>query len=193
MLKNDVDNDRLYNKLNWAYQIKEILDNCGFSYTWHNQFNMLIDYNSIKQRIIDIYCQTWYTSINNSARLDTYCIFKHEFAYESYLDFIKEHKFRTALTQFRISSHHLEIETGRYQNVDRNERICKNCNAGLIENEYHFMLICKKYSDLREKYIKKYYYTWPNIQKFRNLMSVKSSKIIRNLAKYIYFSMRRRT
>jgi hypothetical protein len=144
MLKQDADNNYTYSQLNWAYQIKNILDTCGLSYSWHNQFNMLINYNTIKQRIIDIYCQTWYTSINNSTRLDTYCIFKHDFIYEPYLDFIKEKKYRVALSQFRTSSHRLEIETGRYQNIDRKDRICKNCNTGQIENEYHFLFICQK-------------------------------------------------
>ena len=60
------------------------------------------------------------------------------FKFEPYLDIVKEPKYRKALTQFRTSSHNLNIETGRHFNITRNERICKNCQSGLIETEYHF-------------------------------------------------------
>ena len=26
-----------------------------------------------------MYCQKWYTEINNSSRLESYCLFKHDF------------------------------------------------------------------------------------------------------------------
>ena len=62
----------------------------------------------------------------------------------------------------------------------------KNCNSRNIENEYHFLLTCIKYLELRAKLLKKYYYTWPTIEKFTNLLSVKSPKILYNLSKFIY-------
>ena len=142
--------------------------------------------------MLDIYYQTWYSSINNSRRLETYCLLKHTFGFEKYLDFIKDVKFRIALSKFRTSSHDLAIEKGRYINLDRNNRVCNNCNLKLIENEYHFLLICPKYSELRSKYIKRYYYTWPTVQKFSNLMSANSKVIVRNLSKFIYFANLRR-
>ena len=126
-------------------------------------------------------------SINNSRRLETYCLFKHTFGFKKYLDFEKDAKFRIALSKFRTSSHDLAIEKGRYINLDRNNRVCNNCNLKLVENEYHFLLICPKYSELRSKYIKLYYYTWPTVQKFSNLMSENSRVIVRNLSKFIYF------
>ena len=67
-------------------------------------------------------------------------------------DFIYEKKIKTALTKFRLSSHDLAIERGRYQNTPRDERICKKFNLNLVENGYHFLLVCSKYRDLRRKY-----------------------------------------
>ena len=192
MLKIDLQNGETYNRYNWAYQIKHILDECGLSIIWQNQLNMLIDFQLIRQRMLDIYYQTWYSSINNSRRLETYCLLKHTLGFEKYLDFIKDAKFRIALSKFRTSSHDLAIEKGRYINLDRNNRVYNNCNLKLIENEYHFLLICPKYSELRSKYIKRYYYTWPTVQKFSNLMSANSKVIVRNLSKFIYFANLRR-
>ena len=193
MLKIDADNNNTYNKKNWAYHIKTNLEQIGLSNIWENQYTMHINYNSIKQRITDIYQQHWYTEINNSTRLETYCLFKHSFEQENYLEIIKEHKYRTAFIKFRTSSHKLNIESGRYNNILRNERYCINCNYKLIENEYHFLLICSKYSDLRSKYIKKYYYTWPTQQKFINLMTSNSRIVLNKLAKYIFYANKTRT
>ena len=78
MLKNDIDNGRSYNGLNWAYQIKSMLDRIGLSNIWVQQFEITIPYNLIKQRIFDMYRQSWYSSINNSNRLEMYSRFKHE-------------------------------------------------------------------------------------------------------------------
>jgi hypothetical protein len=91
----------------------------------------------IKQRIYDVYYQRWCSSINNSPRPETYCLFKHECKLESYLDFLD---FRISLTKFRTSS----IECGRYINIPRTERICLNCNSNMIENEYHFFTYMSK-------------------------------------------------
>ena len=75
-----------------SYNIKTILDQIGMSNIWENQLNITVDYNRIKQRILDIYQQTWYSSINNSPRLRFYSLFKHSFNFESYLDIIKDKK-----------------------------------------------------------------------------------------------------
>ena len=126
----------------------------GMSNIWENQLYITIDYHKIKQRILDIYQQTWYSSINNSPRLRFYSLFKHLFNFESYLDIIKDKKLRTSLTRFRISAYDLENEKGRQRNIDVKERICRNCNSRNIENEYQLLLTCTKYSELRSRLIK---------------------------------------
>ena len=79
MLKIDADKGLSYNGNNWAYNIKMTFNQLGLTNIWKNQFNMFINYTSIKQRILDVFQQSWYSSINNSTRLDTYCLFKKLF------------------------------------------------------------------------------------------------------------------
>ena len=88
-------------------------------------------------------------AFNNSPGLSVHCRFKHNVNQEKYLNVIQENKYRIALSQFRISAH-LQIERGRYENVPRTERKCKVCN------EYHFLLVCPAYKDLRRKYFSCY-------------------------------------
>ena len=68
-----------YGGTNWASQIKDILQSHGFSNLWLTQDVNGVPFSAVKQRIIDVFQQTWYTEINNSSRLSSYCRFKHAF------------------------------------------------------------------------------------------------------------------
>ena len=195
MMKDDVENNITYGGMNWAFQIKNILIKIGMNNLWQNQDNLPnnLNYKNIKQRIIDIHMQNWYTIINNSRRLSSYCIYKHEFNSEKYLNCIKTNKYRIALSKFRLSSHNLEIETGRHTNIAREDRKCKICNTNAIENEYHFLLVCSKYRELRLRYLKPYYCHWPTLKKIENLMSSESVFTINCLSKYLYYAFQLRS
>ena len=117
----------------------------------------------------------------------SYCIFKHEFALEKYLSLQIENKYKVALTRFRTSSHDLFLETRRYDRTDRNLRICKSCNMSKIEDEFHFLLVCPMYRELRRKYLKAYFCHWPTFYKFDILLSSTSFKTVLNLSKFICY------
>ena len=94
---------------------------------------------------------------------------------------ITNRKYRRVISQFRISAHDLEIERGRYNGIDRSDRICKLCRRS-IEDEFHFVLSCNIYIDLRQKYIPIEYRREPSVHKFNRLMNVTDKKIINNIA-----------
>ncbi|XP_053399819.1 uncharacterized protein LOC128557111 [Mercenaria mercenaria] len=103
MLRLDANASRSYNGRNWAFQIKQLLQEHGFSNVWDSNVHEGINFLMIRQRIFDMYHQQWYASINNSSKLKTYSVFKHDFNFESYLDNIAIPKFRIALSKFRVS------------------------------------------------------------------------------------------
>jgi hypothetical protein len=37
-------------------------------------------------------------------------------------------------------------------------KVCSMCNLNVVEDEYHFILQCEKYIDVRRRYLKKYYW-----------------------------------
>ena len=79
MLKNDANNNMNYNGHNWASEIKNILESLGMANLWVNQeHNNDLLLKLIKERILDQYKQSWYSAINNSQRLISYCRFKHD-------------------------------------------------------------------------------------------------------------------
>ena len=91
------------------------------------------------------------------------------------------------MTRFRLSSHDLMIERGRYDDTARDERICKCCNMSMIESENHFLLVCPLYADIRRKCrkFKPYFCHWPNLN-FDILMMSNSKHTILNVAKLMY-------
>jgi hypothetical protein len=110
---------------------------------------------------------------------------------EPYLSRVHKIKYRTYLTRFRISAHDLAIERGRYVNIDRINSIYKCCNINVIENKYHFLLVCPAYSDLHKSYFNSYYSHWPNMLKCVNLMTSTTSYFVNN--RFVYMSLERWT
>ncbi len=167
---------RIYDKngkRNWVTNVRELLFKIGYGYVWNNQNaqpeNAFI--MSLTQRMKDIYQQTWLESVDLSPKCLYYKNWKSELCQEYYLSKITVKKFRVALSRFRCSSHELFVETGRYVNIPRNNRICNICNVNAVEDEYHFLFICPAYENLRKKYLTSYYCDHPNEIKMTTLLS----------------------
>ncbi len=77
-------------------------------------------------------------------KLITYKTFKLYFELELYLSEIKDYRYITALARFRISSHNLKIEIGRYSKpkLEVNLRKCIYCDSKETEDEEHFLNKC---------------------------------------------------
>ena len=187
VLRTDADSGNNYNGLNWASNVKKLLETLGLFDVWLNQDFFVPSFNVIRQRICDNFLQTWNESINDSVKLHTYSLFKKELKFEKYLDVIRETSLSNIVSRFRLSSHELFIETGRYSNIPRQLRICKCCNMNVIENEFHFLLVCPLYRDLRKIHFKNYFCHWPTIYrpKFNVLLMSQSEKVLYNLSKYL--------
>ena len=186
-IENNYNNDAM-----WADQVKNLLSELGFSYLWQNNNITELQLKCIIQRLYDQYFQKFYSDIRTSTKLSTYNLLKNEFVVEKYITCVTNDKHRIALTRLRCSAHKLAIEEGRFRNIDRAQRKCNMCNLGCIENEYHFLLICPFYRDLRISILPRYYNNWPTQQKFLNLMKSSQTSVLKKLAKYVYMATARR-
>ena len=100
------------------------------------------------------------------------------FVLESYLYRIP-FKFARYILKFRTCNHNLEIEVGRYTNLERHERISKNCTLNVLGDEYHLFYDCSNVNiaALRWKFIpqdirnNRSMYNFVNI--FSNLSDIK--------------------
>ena len=66
--------------------------------------------------------------------------------------------------------------------IDRSQGICELCNLNVVESEYHFIMCCPKFSDLREKY---FGLPMPSINKFVAVMSSTQKMKKNDLANFI--------
>jgi len=153
----------------------------------------LINFQNIKQRILDILKQSWYSNINNSSRLFHYSLHKQEYKIETYLICNIDKKYQSVLSKFRLYSNNLSIETGRYTNVERKDRLCIQCTMSMIEDDYHVLLVCPKYRHLRQKLFTPYFCKWPwSLQKFTTLMSSSSPQALLKLSKFLFLVFKER-
>jgi hypothetical protein len=165
----------------WAKRVNSIVDQLGLT-DIRTSFDNSVNYLPLlKCRLRDQFMQDWKASIDTSPKLFYYFKIKGIFEYEAYLDKISNNTIRKHLTRFRLSSHNLEIELGRYHGIDRENRICKLCNLNTIESEFQFLLCCPKYSDFRKKYLG--ILSWPN--KFKIILTTKNKNKLLNLGKFL--------
>jgi hypothetical protein len=130
----------------------------------------------VKQRLTDIFIQERNTFFEKSSKFYIYRYLTDSFDLQYYLRKSFRENLIHYLSKYRLSSHKLAIEQGRYNKTERSRRACKYCNLDKVEDEYHFILECLHYGNLRSVYIKKYYYLRPSTFKLIQLISIRNRK-----------------
>ena len=142
--------------------------------------------SNVKQRLSDQFIQGWDGRLNILSRASLYKYIS-SFKFKPYLDICNIPKFRYSLTRLRVSSHRLNIESGRWARpniIPVNERMCQNCNV--LVDEYHFVLECSLYNEFRKQYIPSFYRKNPSMQKCIQLLSIETPSLLRKLSCYVY-------
>ena len=172
----------------WLKFVKNIFDNCGLSNVWYFQgyFDSTWVSNNVKRILCDQFIQKWKSEVDSSPKSLCYRIFKENFEFENYLD-ILENKDRVLLCRYRTCNHRLPIETGRWTNIDRNERYCLLCNSNKIGDEYNYILECQTCMHERKKLLGDYYCNRVNTVKFKMLFQSKNCPLLKNTCKFIKY------
>lgn len=178
---------------NWATEVKNILCTNGFGFIWEEQCipNEKLFLKEFTKSLRDQFEQKWREGIESSHKFVLYKEYKTNFIFERYLDVLKIGKFRHIFASFRLSCHCLEIEIGRHRGIERENRKCPFCMT-TTEDEYHFLLICDKYLDIRRQYLPEKYINNPNMHKFNMIMSTQNEITIQSLAMYLHYAFKRR-
>ena len=185
------------NVSNWASEVRKILINTGMIYVWDQQKveNEKLFLLIAKQRLGDLAFQSIDSYIERSNKC---LIYKHISKHRSlppYLNSCIPTKCKKIISKFRLSAHTLSIETGRYDDVNRDERKCIKCNLQDTEDEFHFILKCPYYHDIRTQYIKRYYtYSTyrPSVYKVTQLLGSNKKRTLCSLGKYLIQACERR-
>ena len=123
----------------------------NYVFSCNSLSDSIVNYNRYIGIMKTKYVSYWNQTLQQSQKLSFYCTIKDEYSPSPYLALTKKkNPSRKALVRFRISSHQLKIETGGYEKIPRDERMCYFCTGNKIEDENHFLLDCKAYSQIRD-------------------------------------------
>ena len=203
-----------------SYEYLKYLTDLGF-HTWVSKVKILLEENDMlhlyEQDSISVVEEQKYAnvlitrlqsnfkeeclqSLHSFSSLRHYVGFKCTFTLECYLENIVDFKVRKAISRLRLNSHNLAVEKGRHHKpkIPLEERLCRQCNLGVVEDEQHFILICPFLKEEREilfdliKLYDEVILSEDSSTLFVNLMSSLNVKILFGLGKFIIKGLKKR-
>ena len=178
---------------NWTTHIKFLLQSNGFGYIWENQNTVNDTYflNQFKRRLSDTFLQTCNDLASQTSRNRFYNNLSPRINGTHYLFDIKERFLRVALSRMRLGSHNLMVERGRWTKPRKTpypNRVCRTC--GTVEDEYHIIIDCPRFSTPRQKYIPKNLTTRPSMFKLINFIDTAKDKKLRRFAFFCFIALK---
>ena len=81
----------------------------------------------------------------------------------------------------------IPIETGRWYNINKENRKCTKCSDNLIGDEFHYLFVCTNPDvvNLRTRYIPKYYLRNVSIEKMAGMLSICHTELFKNLSFFL--------
>ena len=181
-------------KNSWISTIQLILKHLDipFSSVYNKNFH-----HRVKSKLVSMYNLQFNKTLSDCrehevGKLRTYALFKTNLCYEPYFDIIRNVDIRKCFTGFRVSSHRLQIELGRYKKVPKEKRLCELCLSGEVEDEIHFVTSCERYDNKRKAFydtilsLNKHFGNLSKKDKFIWLFSNENKDVLLNLATFVY-------
>ena len=126
------------------------------------------------------------------SKLSLFNNIKHGNVFEPYITLIDSYKLRTLFTKLRCGSLNIEVNAGRYQGIPRDRRYCTFCNTADVGDEFHFLLICPFFREIRSLFIPSYYYEFPCTDKFYEMLRSNNKKLLLDICHFLCHSMKLR-
>ncbi len=130
---------------------------CSFMYG--NKLKVAIEW------LKNIETDTWKRHVVTQPKLRTYGMYKHDLCTEEYVKMNLTRTTRSFIAQFRIGILPLHIETGRFVDIQPEDRICFICNMK-PETEINFMFKCPLHMHLRNHWLQKVINLYPSFSTF---------------------------
>ena len=139
---------------NWCSRIRSALERTGLDQTLESQ--NIGDTNKFMLSFKESIVSNIYTAVEkrycSSSKLRTYALVKKYFCVEPYILHIRGNHLITAMARYRMSSHDLDRERGRFNNpiTPKIQQICTRCELSEIDNEIHRLIQCSAMNNERE-------------------------------------------
>jgi len=135
----------------WSYSIKKLLSELNLAHLWESEeIGALKDWTTLAVACVkknELAC--WKGQMWLKPKLRFYRLLKTSLKREEYLSWEIPEECRRIVTQMRCGTHPLQVEVGRWSGRPLEERLCRVCITGQIEDELHFLCQCYVYDSLR--------------------------------------------
>ena len=175
----------------WAKQCEFILNSANMDgYSSGDTFNVEIsvDLSELQCKLSNLCKNNWWLETLDKPKLRTYRKIQD---LENPCILIKANlprNHRSYLVKLKCGVLPLALETGRFNAVPIEERICHVCETGLVEDEEHFLMTCTKLQDVREIYWEKFKETvegWDDLSNIDKLICMYKEPCLKLTGKFI--------
>ena len=130
----------------WSREVSEILNNSDF-YLFGNNLQCNLKY--IKEKMFIVHKEKWRNDLLSKPKLRNYILFKSDYVTEPYVTLKLSRRQRSLCAQLRAGTLPLAIEVGRFKGIPEERRLCEFCDLHVVEDEFHFILYCPLFDELR--------------------------------------------
>ena len=151
----------------WSNGVNQTLNDISQPHVFENL--EICDLEQAYDSLLNYENNKWNASRYNNPKLRYYNMYKYSLETENYLFFNIPRYHRSLFAQFRAGILPLNIETGRYRNVSLPDRLCTLCDDSEVEDEIHFLCVCKFYSEYRSDMynaVTRYYADFNHLDQF---------------------------
>ena len=139
--------DKSFSHTNWSFEISELFNAVSLNHLFETE--AIVNIDDARNKLIEHHKTQWCIRSQSFPKLRTYTRYKTDFCTEPFVKLIHNRSYRSILAQFRSGILPLAIETGRFNNIPVEYRLCRYCNENEIEDEIHFLLNCSAYNEFR--------------------------------------------
>ena len=140
----------------WCHEIKVILEQCGLIDCYNTLNPGTINMVAHASRALATLQAGQWELKRHMPKLDTYNKIKTTFCVSNYVFKYLNRNQRSAIARLYSGNLPLRIETGRYRNIPRPERLCVFCDSGHVEDEIHFITECALHAQNRDTMLEQY-------------------------------------
>ena len=131
----------------WSYTVRQVLNEIECPEYFND--TMICDIDHVTNILLEHDDLEWQNKRYTSDKLRYYNLYKYDKKVEDYLLLDLSRYQRSIFAQYRCGILPLQIEVGRYRNIELSDRICQVCNTE-VQDKIHFMLTCNAYKASRE-------------------------------------------
>ncbi len=139
------------NKSNFAANVKQIM--CEIKMKNAYKDLTIVNIENAQKSLMEKLESEWQSSVQKKVKLELYSAIKCNYGVEKYLLLNMDKYEKSLLSQLRYGILPIRIESGRFTNEKREERLCTLCDTNTVESVEHFLFECEAYDAQRLTFV----------------------------------------